>query len=1191
MNTNSITEKIIKEFADLIEPLSSRLEDPSEFISLMREFGWNFSFPNVPNATNFKNIPTHLEELYEVIATIYNAKTDEEKIASLFDLTAKFFVVFNDVKDLSQFLDSTNIPDNLPTGITSEKFLTQFGEDFFYFIITEYLKNYHPFIFGFFSFAGIVKLEQVDAEENGGRLAYIRRTVEWDKLSLFLNNPSSALGSIIKWNTEDFSAEEFFDFLQDILVEMGIPAGKKLPNLTVAENMDMPETSLADIENILQIPIYQVADPDIGYAEAGIDVYPLPKTNSELPGIALFPFLSGGVNFQIELGSNLILEIRGGLSTGVAILLRPGSADAKANLFGTSGSSLSASVSSSIFTPPSEEKNVILGDPAGTNLSYREVSNTVGIKVGNTFDLFYELNITGLRLEIRSAEGDGFISQVMPEEITADFDLILGLSKSRGFYIKGSGAIEITIPVRKSLGPIFLESIYLSLRLEEDGRTIKIILAATGNITLGPIAASVERLGLELKLPLKSGTKNILDNVQISFKPPSLVGLSLDAGPVSGGGALLFDPDNKRYGGILQLDIEGFVTITAIGVITTELPDGSDGFSLLGIISIEFDPGFQVGAGLVFLGLGGYLGVHRTMDTEALRDGLKKGDLDTLLFPEGDLIARAPQIISDIETIFPAAKDRFLVGIAVKLGWPTPTIISAEIGVILEFPSPLTIAVLGQLTIALPDPDEALLKLRLDILGIIKFDPMSVTIEGALFDSHIISMPITGEMALLARGGRNPAFIHSVGGFYPGFNKFPTGFRAPTERMAVSLSTGSNPRMRLEAYFAITSNTVQFGAALDLYAEAGPFSLAGYLKFNALFQFSPFYFTTSFGAGIALKYNSKSIMEISLDLNLSGPSPWHAKGKATFKFLFIDASVSFDEKFGQKRQQIPSFVNPDNDLISALKDYRNWSAQLPAEESRIITTREIKSMGETEISREIENMGETENSNEFHPITLHPWGQLTVKQSLMPFGIKIVKAGSSLIEGGKRFYKLENVKLNDDSANINSYVRDDFAAANYLSLTDSEKLSRESYEKWKCGVTIGSDDISFGTVVDKDFTFETTVYVSENEVDPLQNISPKHMKAMISSGACALSKTRHTGKKKFQGKKMGMKLDDAKYVIVKTSDMTIEKIEDIDQKDIDQNNPLTYTEAVQALQRFLDDNPQRENELRVLPLHQAVITV
>jgi len=1140
----------------------------------MREFGWDFIPENAPDKTNFKDIPAHLEELYEVIVTIYNAKTDEEKIASLFDLTTKFFVVFNDVKDLSQFLDSTNIPDNLPTGITSEKFLTQFGEDFFSYIMIEYLKNYHPFIFGFFSFAGIVKLEQIDAEENGGRLAYIRRTMEWAQFSEFLNNPSSALSSF-NWNdaSKEFDTKGLFDFLQDILVEMGIPAGNRLPNLTVAKNMDIPETSLDDIESILQIPIYQVADPDIGYTEAGIDVYPLPKNGSGLPGIALFPFLSGGVNFQIELGSNLILEIRGDLSTGVAILLRPGSADAKTSLFGTSGSSLSASISASVFTPPSEEKNVILGDPASTNLSYREVSNTVGIKVGNTFDLFYELNITGLRLEIRSAEGDGFISQVMPEEITADFDLILGLSKSRGFYIKGSGSIEITIPVRKSLGPIFLESIYLSLKLDESG-TIKIILAATGNIALGPFAASVERLGLELKLPLKSGTKNILDNVQIGFKPPSLIGLSLDAGPISGGGALLFDPDNKRYGGILQLDIEGFVTITAIGVITTELPDGSDGFSLLGIISIEFDPGFQVGGGLVFLGLGGYLGVHRTMDTEALRDGLQKGDLDTLLFPEGDLIQRAPQIISDIEAIFPAAKDRFLVGIALKLGWPTPTIVSAELGVILEFPSPLTIAILGQLNIILPDPEFDLLKLRLDVLGIIKFDEMSVSIDGALFDSHIATMPVTGGLAMLARAGRNPAFIFSVGGFYPGFNKFPTGFRAPTERLSISISNDKNPRLRLEAYFALSSNTVQFGAALDLYVEAGPFSIQGWLNFHAMFVFSPFYFATKFSAGLVLKFESKSVFEITLALSLSGPSPWHANGNATFKFLFFDTSVRFDVKFGDEKQEVLSFVNPDNQLISKLKDFRNWSEQLPAEENRIITTREI------------ENIDEIENTSESHPILLHPWGLLTIKQSYMPFGIGIEKAGSALIEGGSRFYKIENVNLNGIKDNHIDYIREYYTPDYYLILNEEERRSRESYEKWIGGFTVGNDGVSFSSkgVVDEDFTFDTTVYDSNNKVDSQQNVSPKDMGAMISFGSCSLSKTRHTGKKKFQGKKLGMKLDDTKYVIAQTSDLTIEKIEEIDE-----SNPLTYTEAVQALRRFLDDNPDRENDLRVLPLHQAVI--
>src|SRR6185295_2607876 len=104
----------------------------------------------------------------------------------------------------------------------------------------------------------------------------------------------------------------------------------------------------------------------------------------------------------------------------------------------------------------------------------------------------------------------------------------------------------------------------------------------------------------------------------VGFKPPKGVGLSIDAGAVRGGGYLFFDTENEEYAGVVQLSILETISITAIGMITTRMPDGSKGFSLLVIISVEFNPGIQLGMGFTLNGLGGILGLNRTMVLEAL---------------------------------------------------------------------------------------------------------------------------------------------------------------------------------------------------------------------------------------------------------------------------------------------------------------------------------------------------------------------------------------------------------------------------------------------------------------------------------------------------------------------------------------------------------------------------------------------
>lgn len=58
----------------------------------------------------------------------------------------------------------------------------------------------------------------------------------------------------------------------------------------------------------------------------------------------------------------------------------------------------------------------------------------------------------------------------------------------------------------------------------------------------------------------------------------------------------------------------------ATGLLTTRLPGGASGFSLLVVISSEFPP-VQLGLGFRLVGVGGLLGINRTVAVEALRGG------------------------------------------------------------------------------------------------------------------------------------------------------------------------------------------------------------------------------------------------------------------------------------------------------------------------------------------------------------------------------------------------------------------------------------------------------------------------------------------------------------------------------------------------------------------------------------------
>ena len=150
----------------------------------------------------------------------------------------------------------------------------------------------------------------------------------------------------------------------------------------------------------------------------------------------------------------------------------------------------------------------------------------------------------------------------------------------------------------------------------------------------------MENIGLQSDLRFRQGNLGPAQ-LDISFKPPNGVGLSVDAGVVKGGGYLYFDAEREEYAGALELVFSGFLTLKAIGLITTKMPDGSKEFSLLIIITAEFATGIQLGYGFTLLAVGGLLGLNRTMRLQPLAEGVRTGAINSILFPK-DVIANAP---------------------------------------------------------------------------------------------------------------------------------------------------------------------------------------------------------------------------------------------------------------------------------------------------------------------------------------------------------------------------------------------------------------------------------------------------------------------------------------------------------------------------------------------------------------------
>jgi hypothetical protein len=670
---------------------------------------------------------------------------------------------------------------------------------------------------------------------------------------------------------------------------------------------------------------------------------------------------------------------------------------------------------------------------------------------------------------LEPADLDGFLGTILGgQRQQLNLATVLAWSNLRGLTLGGTPGLSVDIALHETLASVLtVDSITVSLEADLRSRAGVLAVAATGSFQLGPVTASVQGVGIELGLraPPHGGQGSLggLD-AHVGFRPPTGVGLAIDAGPVSGGGVLKFDAEHGLYSGQMQLQFEE-IAVKATGLLTTRLPDGRDGFSLLVIVSVEFPP-VQLGLGFMLVGVGGLLGINRTVSVEGLRAGLKTGALGAVLSPP-DPVANAAQLVASLEGLFPPAMGRYVFGPTARIVWGVPTLITIDLCLVLELPSPVRLIVLGRLRAVLPDEHEAIVRLQMDMLGVIDFDRGQAAVDATLIDSQLAGFVLTGDMALRMSWGSQPSFLLAVGGFHPRF-RAPPGFPA-LQRVAVALATGDNPKLRLEAYLAMTSNTVQFGARVDLAARAGRFSVAGFLSFDALLTVSPLAFTVDIAAKLAVKVGGHTILSVSLALTLSGPGQWHARGRASFSILFFDVSFGFDVTIGDKQLLAAlGAVDVASLLVAALADTRSWSVRLPAGGVSFVTLRAIDAGTE---------------------VLAHPIGSLEVRQRVAPLERTLERFGSAVPSGARRF-RIAAATIGPASAPTTGQpaavtgLQDLFAPGQFRALSDEQKLSVASFEAMPSGAVIGKHDITHGQPVTVTIAYEEQLITATGATGP-----------------------------------------------------------------------------------------------------------
>jgi len=1000
---------IASELATLFEPLAEQLLPPHTQ-TFFAQLGIMVTDPQaIALGGPLGSISTDVQALIALVPAIEAALDAEDAgtvIEDALQAIAKIRDILNSFDALVTAMQALSIPN-----------AAQFAKSLFDFLLAQYLENARG-LNDVLEFAGILTREDFDVDSTDpAHPPYTTYAFDFGAISDWLKDPAGKATSLLGWGP-GFDGHLLFPRLEKLIAFAGLPV---------------------------------IYDPLATPQKLDFVVVELTPTTSGTSGLIVAvetDAITKSTSISLGTDATLLIDAEFQPPTGTAITLFT---DGTITFTPPSPTTMSGDISAKLIfkheSPP--DPFIIFGQAGGSRLEILEVDIAASAhvdEVGGSAQGSFLLSgtLTGGKVVIDSTKGDGFLTSILPStHVEADFSVLMGVSTDRGFFFSGSSALEIRLPLHIPLGPASIEALTLEAALS--GGLIPLSLGADIRAVLGPIEAVVQNMGVTATLSFPPHNGGNLGPLQldIGFKSPTGIGLSVNAGPMTGGGFLSYDSATGEYIGALELSFQGIFSLKAVGIIDTRMPDGTAGYSLLILVTAEFTP-IQLGFGFTLLGVGGLLGLNHTLDTDALRLGVRSGSVESVLFPP-DVIGNIARIVSDLKTFFPLAQGHFMVAPMGKLGWGTPPLITLEIGVILDIPSP-QLVILGVLRCILPEENAPILRLQVNFAGGIDLARGLIWFDASLFDSNLAAFTLTGDMALRISWGDYETLIISVGGFHPAFHDVPsdlTGMR----RLTIALLSGDNPRITAQSYFAVTSNSLQSGARVELYAAACGFNIYGFLGYDLLIQRKPLYFDALIAAGLALRSGDDVIAGIDVSCELSGPTPFHARGDASFSVLFFSISISFDHVWGDPLVDLLEDLVDVLDLVTAaVSDTRNWRALLPANCSQTVSLRKVDLTGGV--------------------VLLHPFGVLTVSQKVAPLELPIDRFGEQKPTGDTTF-TISRVGGSADPAH------EEFALASFVNMSDSEKLSRKSFESMKSGLAFdASSGAQTGVAVDRDVSYE-----------------------------------------------------------------------------------------------------------------------
>lgn len=1022
--SGDLVPTIANEIDDLISPLVHvvRADDPpTELRALLDRCGWI--------VTTDVDVDAVIALLDGFFVPIQDFITDPvpDSLGELVDLLADVATVIDDMKRFGDELAALGDP--VPTSPTAPAAL---AEDLVHHLAIEWIRRKADIV-RILEAVGLVERVDVDREE----LAWVVRPagradrVRPAALIALLDDPVATVTTALApdpWDTADEAAQSAMLALRmfgPLLIRSG--AWRLDPHLFDPRHRDDAPGTNPTLRLGLP-PLDATGRPQIGAALELIARDRTTASGAAGPALQINPF--GSFEWNLRIG-------RFDLAASAALLADPTGAPIE---IGPGGDALAVPDDVSIEVTAETDLDLMIG-AGGTGLRLGRLHLSLGMDVDDGgADLSVAIAALDSALQLSTADFGSAIATLVPLDVDLPFDLGLEFRHGEGFRLYGEAGLSIFLGDLTFAGGAFsLLDLTLDVSLGDP-----VSVGVTGDIAfdLTVFAARLDGVGLDVQLSFPASGGNLGGaELALAVVPPTRLGLEIRTDAVTGGGFLLIEP--TRYAGAISLQIIE-VGINAVTVIDTALPGNPDGWAFFASLSLEF-PSIPLGFGFTLSGLGGVIALNRGLDTVAMAADLRNGVIDGLMFPDEPL-ADAAALIAQIDDYFPIDEGNTVVGPVIEIGWGAPSsILTAQLGVLISFPEGV-IGIIGSISAVLPVPEAPLMSLRLDSIGEVDLPAGTLLIAATLYDSNLLgTIELSGDMGMYLATRGTPYFLLSVGGYHPTFTP-PNQVPAPLHdlrRMRAAIEIASNVNISIEAYFAVTSNTVQFGAsvALEASVEIWPttYTARGEVGFDILIQFSPFAIIADIYAEVGVYSGNKELMGVHLSAHLEGPEPWFASALASFKFFGV--KVKFEIEVGGKAaDENRPLVEIRGDVIAALSQISAWEEAAPFGVPAAIT---------------YIDMAPTDDD----VMWVRPDHSLVARQGVAPLERALEVIGEGTPHPDHTYLRITAAGFMGDAQEDPDRVTDWFAPAMFERMSDQGRLSRESYEEMTAGVSFGSDEV------------------------------------------------------------------------------------------------------------------------------------